>query len=40
MSCPREYKWHLTRNEITSMAVIITDIDRSVPHRQGQAGSV
>lgn len=40
MSCPHEYKWHLTRIEMTSMAVIITAIDRSAPHRQGQAGSV
>lgn len=32
--------WHLAGIRVTHVAVIITAIDWSVPHRQGQAGTL
>lgn len=32
--------WHLAGIKVTHIAVIITAIDWSVPHRQGQAGTL
>ena len=32
--------WHLAGIKVTHIAVIITAIDWSLPHRQGQAGTL